>query len=207
MRNTTTGRFVGRPKEARACGFCKKVFTDYSSNSRVYCTKMCAWKSQLINPSDSLGAHVNVRAKRYRERNWTSLHCKCPDCGGSKHKYSIRCRPCNVVSRTGEKSPYFKGGYENHKKHNRQRAQRIKILGNHTPSQWEELKSHYLYMCLCCKKQEPFIKLTRDHIVPIVLGGSDEIANIQPLCLSCNVRKYTKIINYIELSETAGVGL
>ena len=70
--------------------------------------------------------------------------------------------------------------------------------GSHTLSEWQKLKEKYNYLCLCCKKQEPFIKLTEDHIVPLSLGGTDYIENIQPLCLSCNDRKWIKVINYIK---------
>jgi hypothetical protein len=45
-------------------------------------------------------------------------------------------------------------------------------------------------------KQEPLIKLTRDHILSLSNGGTDDITNIQPLCVQCNSKKSTKTIRY-----------
>jgi len=69
--------------------------------------------------------------------------------------------------------------------------------GSYTIEQWNDLLKRVNYMCLCCKRHEPEVKLSVDHIIPISKGGRNDIANIQPLCFSCNARKGVKDIDYI----------
>lgn len=65
-----------------------------------------------------------------------------------------------------------------------------------TTPQWRALCAKYGNRCLCCGKQEPEIKLSPDHIIPVSLGGKGTIDNIQPLCIQCNKRKHTKTTDY-----------
>lgn len=68
--------------------------------------------------------------------------------------------------------------------------------GFHLTKEWSELKEKYNFTCPCCNKKEPEIKLTKDHILPLLRGGTNDIENIQPLCKLCNSKKHTQIIKY-----------
>lgn len=68
--------------------------------------------------------------------------------------------------------------------------------GSFTGQEWDALKARYNYTCLCCNKTEPDIKLTADHVIPVIKGGTSFINNIQPLCRVCNSRKRDKDTDY-----------
>ena len=59
---------------------------------------------------------------------------------------------------------------------------------------WEAIKIKWHMRCAKCKVKEdfPYIRLTMDHIKPLVLGGSNRKSNIQPLCRECNWKKGSK---------------
>jgi hypothetical protein len=53
--------------------------------------------------------------------------------------------------------------------------------------------ARYGTRCLLCGTTE---RIQVDHIVPYVLGGSDELDNLQVLCKACNVRKRQNVVDY-----------
>jgi len=67
----------------------------------------------------------------------------------------------------------------------RLREAEAKIRGSHTPEQWNVLLNIFNHRCACCLS-ETIGNPTKDHIVPISLGGDDSISNLQPLCRECN---------------------
>ena len=66
--------------------------------------------------------------------------------------------------------------------------------GDYSVQEWLDLCSRYGNKCLCCGRDD--VALTVDHVVPLSKGGSNDIANIQPLCKSCNSKKRVSVIDY-----------
>lgn len=134
------------------------------------------------------------------------------------NKHSPETRKKMSQSRMGKGSHYFIDGRSKNPKWRvwiKNRRNRIKRrkgnpeIGFHTQGDWDTLLAQYNWTCPRCGKKEPVISLTRDHIVPLSKGGSDNIENIQPLCMPCNLWKSTKIISYKSLprnGETQGQG-
>ncbi len=104
----------------------------------------------------------------------------------------------NTKKRSAYNKEYSKTHPEgNHKRHRARYARVNGVVGNHfTDAQFEELCNVYENKCLCCGRTD--VELTADHVVPITLGVpySDQIENIQPLCLSCNSKKGVRAIDY-----------
>lgn len=71
----------------------------------------------------------------------------------------------------------------------RRRARISGASGKHTQEEIQYLKEIQNFKCLMCKRPEPEIKLTLDHIVPLSKGGGDGIGNCQMLCKPCNSSK------------------
>lgn len=75
----------------------------------------------------------------------------------------------------------------------KRQAQKRANGGYFSAKQFLELCTLYDHRCLCCGEEAA---LSADHIVPLSKGGSNDITNIQPLCLPCNQRKCAKTIDY-----------
>jgi 5-methylcytosine-specific restriction endonuclease McrA len=65
--------------------------------------------------------------------------------------------------------------------------------GHFTGAQFISLCFKYGNPCLCCHRKR---SLTPDHVIPFSKGGTNYISNIQPLCLSCNLKKFNRTTDY-----------
>lgn len=127
------------------------------------------------------------------------------------------CKPCNrqnndrwkaehpeknaeILRRWKERNPDRKR--ELSQKASKRRSIVKKTRGSYTTAEWRALCIKHNHCCLACGKAEPDIRLTPDHIQPLMKGGANTIDNLQPLCLECNVRKGSKTVDYRPKEET-----
>jgi 5-methylcytosine-specific restriction endonuclease McrA len=151
--------------------------------------KMSISKMGNKNPMKRTDVANRARLSKLGKATWNKGK-KCPQLSGEN----------NSRWKGGRKESEKRWKNKNRDKVNfwrkRHEIKRRKAVGVHTFGEWENLKAQYNWICPCCKKSEPEIKLTEDHIIPLMKGGSDNIENIQPLCMKCNQSKYLKIIKY-----------
>jgi HNH endonuclease len=73
--------------------------------------------------------------------------------------------------------------------------------GSHTEREWTELVLAWGSRCFYCARPvqiKPELladELTKDHLIPLSRGGSDDIGNIVPACFHCNRLKGTMTID------------
>lgn len=130
---------------------------------------------------------------------------KCKAEKKKRHYCSMKCYATDRKENWDKsEQPTWKGGvspYEAHRKYVKNNPERIAHLkarryarhknagGSHSLQEWNALKKKYKHKCAICKETKP---MTKDHVVPLSLGGTDYITNIQPLCRNCNSRKWKK---------------
>jgi 5-methylcytosine-specific restriction endonuclease McrA len=76
---------------------------------------------------------------------------------------------------------------------------RVRATASITETQWIAIceKSHHF--CVQCYEKFDIKDLTIDHILPVSLGGANDIENLQPLCFPCNRLKGNRWIGTIPI--------
>lgn len=187
------------------CAKCGKAV-----HSRDVC-QLCEREEQRIKRSAR-----NRVLSEYRKMKKFRIKC-CPDCGASIQSKWGRCAKCakehariEQLKRYANDPVYrermLQAGRKYRKSHRESERNREHIReyrergasGRHSAKEWRELLDRTGHRCVKCGTPESEAKLTRDHIVPITLGGTNDISNIQPLCGRCNFSKGNKdTTNYI----------
>jgi len=176
-------------KRCTKCGELK-LLSDFHKR-KSYKDGIMSWCKKCHNESGRKWATANSEKMNEHQRKWYSAN---PDKSKEKH-YKWRAANPDKARKIARKWDINHPEQKLKDGHNR-RARKMGNGGEITIDKWKSLKEHYKYTCLCCKRSEPEIKLTIDHVKPIVLGGKNLIKNAQPLCQSCNSKKGVKYIDY-----------
>lgn len=79
----------------------------------------------------------------------------------------------------------------------KRRAVALGLTEHYTGWDLLELAHKYGEKCMCCETaRHGYMGWVADHVVPLSLGGTNTIDNIQILCFSCNVQKRNQAIDY-----------
>jgi hypothetical protein len=148
----------------------------------IYCKK-CACKNTAhyyaLNPK-----HYKQKAHERYKKNIVRVLEYCKKWAEDHHEKRLE---------IGRKWDHANRDYSRVKTQNR----RAKIKGNGgtiTKAEWLSLLDKYGHKCIVpgCNRTD----ITMDHVVPVELGGSNTIDNIQPLCAHHNSSKGAKIMDY-----------
>lgn len=151
-----------------------------------------------------------------RQRQWYAEHWQDPEfrkaererskiydksmAGKERHSRYRKSEKSHAYQREYRKT-HFKIRYNNDPKYRAKVREWFTIRNNKkrsnggslTTEEWVALVKAADGMCLSCGRS---IKLTVDHIIPVIAGGKTELDNIQPLCDRCNKSKGINTIDY-----------
>ncbi len=192
-----------RMKSQVKCQQCGKIFLDWITQGPKFCSRRCyAERQKVHNPNSPFAPgslHPNwkggVSSSKEYKREYDVLYKgerRAHISEKEKERYlRNRTRILSKVKEYRLKNPdrfrFFVKLYK---------ARRRGADGSHTREEWENLKAKYNWTCPSCKRREPDISLTEDHVIPLSKGGSNNIENLQPLCRSCNTSKGTNSNRY-----------
>lgn len=164
------------------CGTSIEILLCKVDGARRYCSNDCRVKHQR-------GAAAPTWRGGEIERT-------CEACGGvfvvrfSKAETSRFCSArCTGIGQRVYPNPKIRTREKTHRRRIRESAAKLAAPA-HTWEQWEDIMRRAKFRCVKCGKKKV---LTRDHIIPLSKGGTDDITNIQPLCRPCNSRKHANV--------------
>lgn len=187
---------INAPKDGiKICTACRKTkpiiefYRESNKSGRAKTCKDCRLQKIKDNPRKKTVVDRALINSKAREKYSTDEYYRQRVLESSRRWRKRNRDKCNTQS----KEWYRQNPHKGSEYHARYRARKSSNGGDFTNKEFLALCSEYDNRCLVCGENNP---LTADHIVPVSMGGSNDINNIQPLCQSCNSTKWTQTIDY-----------
>lgn len=181
----------------KVCDFCKVQYKENRSHQR-FCSPRCQNKNWVkehprkTTEYDRLKYLKNKKTIIERTKKWAKEH---PEklkiyykTRRLNHPEEVRLSQIARTKKWQKANPLKVRAFK--------LSRRCMLAGNggkYTSEEWQVLLDKSKGFCLKCRQPVGIKKLTVDHIIPVSLGGSNFIGNLQPLCHSCNAKKHTNI--------------
>lgn len=165
----------------RTCPVCGETYTSSATELRrgekQNCSRACFEKSRSIHARAPRARRTTAEhrreKKRLKDRSYRERH---------RESYARR------------QATYARDHRDlwNLAQQRRRARQAAAPVNDLTRGQWRAIKAAFGNRCAYCG--EHFERLTMDHVVALVNGGSHTASNVVPACRSCNCRKGTTSI-------------
>lgn len=170
----------------KECKYCKVIFSTNDKRQK-YCSLSCRQKVANHKFYNSHKEDYKNRWEKYYAQNKKFLLEKSKD-----RYYYLKENNPNILKY------WNKNGSNKYRKTSKGKLSRVigehrrrsKIKDKIDKKAWLEKLKLLGGKCVYCGSSE---KITIDHIIPICKGGTNEINNLQPLCLHCNSSKGGKL--------------
>jgi 5-methylcytosine-specific restriction endonuclease McrA len=162
----------GLNSACRVCRACETAECRKANPEKIKARKATFY----LNNSEKIKAHVSL----YRKTNRAKINAR-----------NAAYRLAHPIEKKAKDAAWKKAnpGKVSIQWH-RRRAIKVGAQGSHTTGEWLALVAAFNNECAYCHHADR--PITRDHVVPFVRGGSNNIDNIAPACGTCNSSKGTK---------------
>lgn len=161
-----------------------------------YCHCGCGGKTKIARNTDRRRGHVEGQPIWYICGHHTA---KTPvknflgnvkRCSGCKQELPVE-KFCRDTSTRSGLNPYCRTCRRAIA--NNRRVRIWPKSGQVSAAEWHSILDRFGGKCAKCGSSE---NIHMDHVVPLAKGGKHSVDNVQPLCQTCNLRKFTKVEDY-----------
>lgn len=142
--------------------------------------------------------HGVYKKRKYaygKPSGWVCNKCHAEFCRG-KYKLNPEIFKLWVKNNLERRREIAREWERNHPENgDRRRKRKLNAKGSHNLKQRIEKYCLWGQSCAYCKKELDFKEVHWDHVIPLVRGGTNFIANLRPSCKFCNTSKGSKLLS------------